>query len=181
MGTTARLITFAEMLKLPDVPGKRELLAGEPIELPPAKRRHNRIAEGIYLALVQAAQAHGRRHAADLGQPHIGMGYRIGRGPDSWLVPDASVSHPRQPGEDYYEGAPLLAVEVISESNTEQQIGRKRELYFVNSAREVWEVDADTERVLVCGPESAEEFTGELRSEIIPGLRIDLRELFAAA
>jgi Uma2 family endonuclease len=109
------------------------------------------------------------------------MGYRIGRNPDSWLVPDASVSHPDQPGEDYYEGAPLLAVEVISESNTEHQIGRKRELYFANGAREVCEVDPDAERVLVCGPESAREFTGELRSEIIPGLRIDLRELFAAA
>jgi Uma2 family endonuclease len=180
MGTTARLITFEEMLHLPDVSGKRELLAGESIELPPAKRRHNRIAEGIYLALIQAAQSHGRR-AGWAGQPHIGMGYRLGRHPDSWLVPDVSVSHPDQPGEDYYEGAPGLAVEVISESNSEQQIRRKRDLYFGHRGIEVWEVDVETELVRVYRAGQAEEFTGELRSEIFPGLRVDLRELFAVA
>lgn len=178
MGTTARLTTFEDLFHLPDVPGKRELLSGELVELPPAKRRHNRIAEGIYLALIQACR---RARRQDMGQPHIAMGYRVTRNPDSWLVPDVGISHPDQPGEDYYEGAPFLAVEVMSESNSEPQIARKREIYFANGASEVWVVDPEAERVRVYRPDQAQEFTGELRSEIVPGLRIDLRDLFAAS
>ncbi len=41
------------------------------------------------------------------------------------------------------EQAPELCVEVLSPSNTEEEIQRKRELYFENGALEVWVCDAD--------------------------------------
>lgn len=51
MGATTTQLTFEEFEKLPDAPGKRELLDGELIELPPPKRRHtltqHRIAEAL--------------------------------------------------------------------------------------------------------------------------------------
>jgi Uma2 family endonuclease len=47
MGTVKTLLTFEEFEQLPDQPGKRELVRGEVIELPPAKLEHNRIADRI--------------------------------------------------------------------------------------------------------------------------------------
>ena len=54
MGTTTTLLTFEEFERLPDQPGKRELLEGELIELPPAELKHNRIAHRIYHRLIAA-------------------------------------------------------------------------------------------------------------------------------
>ena len=62
MGGTTRM-SFAEFELLPDQPGKRELLEGELIELPPAKLRHHRISHRIYDSLKTAtteAHAHGK-------------------------------------------------------------------------------------------------------------------------
>ena len=54
MGTTTTLLTFEEFERLPDQPGKRELLEGELIELPPAELIHNRIAHRIWRLLMPA-------------------------------------------------------------------------------------------------------------------------------
>ena len=43
MGTTTSLLTFEEFERLPDQPGKRELLKGELIDGPPAEEKHNTI------------------------------------------------------------------------------------------------------------------------------------------
>ena len=39
MGTTTSLMTFEDFERLPEEPGKRELLKGELIELQPAKKK----------------------------------------------------------------------------------------------------------------------------------------------
>ena len=57
-------MTFEEFERLPDAPGKLELLQEGLIELPPAKRRHAEIVHRIYeclkVALAEAcAQGHG--------------------------------------------------------------------------------------------------------------------------
>jgi Uma2 family endonuclease len=177
---TTGLTTFEELECLPDVPGKRELLSGEVIELPPAKKKHNQSAERLYLALIRATDA-ARLHAGSdsLGEPHIVMGYRVSRDPDSWLIPDVSISHPDQPGDDYFEGAPLLAVEVISASNAAEQVERKRKLYLGNGAVEVWVVYPRTKSVWVFRAGHAEEFTDTVRSEIVPGFSIEIGQLLA--
>ena len=43
MGTTITLLTFEEFEQLPSEPGKTELLDGELIQLPPAKKKHMKI------------------------------------------------------------------------------------------------------------------------------------------
>jgi Uma2 family endonuclease len=96
-------------------------------------------------------------------------------------VPDVSLTHPDQPYGKYFEGAPALAVEVISEANSARQIDRKRKLYLQNGAAEVWVFYPDTESVWLYRTDHAREFTGEFRSAILPGLRIDLPGLFASS
>ena len=105
------------------------------------------------------------------------MGYKIGS--RDWLVPDVSIEHANQPGDDYSEGAPALAVEIISQSNTAEQVDYKVQTYLANGAIEVWVMYPKSRSTWVFRQGHAEEFRDELRSELIPGLRIDLGVLFA--
>jgi Uma2 family endonuclease len=173
MGTTT-LLSFEEFEQLPDEPGKVELLDGELIQLPPAKRKHTEIAHRIYDLLkpvVEKAEA-----SARLGEAYHEMGYKFSS--RAWLQPDVSISHRDQPSGDYFESAPALAVEVLSESNTAEQMDRKVNIYLTNGGVEVWLVYPKTRCVWVYREEHAEQIRGVLRSSLLPGLEIDLSQLF---
>jgi Uma2 family endonuclease len=131
------LMTFEELERLPEEPGKTELLDGKLIRCH-AKRGHNKIAKRLFLRLFQLVEGLRASGAAlGLGEVEIEMGYKIVSKPDSWLIPDVSVTHRSQPGEEYCEGAPLIAVEVISEFKMAAKIDRKIERYLANGGQEV--------------------------------------------
>ena len=105
--TAVKRLTFEEFERLPDQPGKRELLRGELIELPPGKLKHNEIAERMFLRLRAILdETRVRGGASSLGQVHHEMGYLFPDG--SWLQPDVSITHAGQKAKDYYVGAPAL-------------------------------------------------------------------------
>jgi Uma2 family endonuclease len=173
MGTTT-LLTFEEFERLPDEPGKLELLDGELIRLPPAKKRRMKLShrlQRILMTFVDNLDA-----AAGLGELYLETGYKIGS--RNWLQPDLSIEHANQPEGDYSEGAPALAIEVISESNTAEQVDYKVKTYLANGCIEVWVVFPKTRCVWVFREGHAEEFRDVLTSELLPGLQIDLGELF---
>lgn len=134
---------------MPEEPGKTELLDGELIQMPPAKLRHNKLSKQLFLRLFQLVESL-RANGGSLGlcEVEFEMGYKIATKPDSWLIPDVSVTHSGQASDDYYEGAPLIAIEVISESDTAAEIDRKIEKYLTNGGQEVWVVYGETRRVL---------------------------------
>ena len=72
MGATSPLLSFEEFEKLPDAPGKRELLDGELIELPPPKRKHTITEHRIADAVRPYAASHGLVVFVELG-------FRLGR------------------------------------------------------------------------------------------------------
>ncbi len=174
MGASTSLLTFAEFEQLPDEPGKLELLDGELIRLPPSKTRNMRIAEILFKLLDQALDRGGG--SPRLGQVHMEFGYKISAA--AWLQPDVSIEYQGQTENDYLEGAPALAVEVISESNRAEHVDRKVKKYLSGGAIEVWVVYPKTQCVWVFRQGYAKEFCGELRSELFPGLTIDLTSLF---
>jgi len=103
-------LTEQEFLALPDTPGKRELLDGELITLPPAKRSHMQMAKRFARLLETGV---------DADRVWIEMSYKV-RG---WLQPDVSVSWPEQDTEnDWFKVAPMLAIEVVSRGNTAEEI-----------------------------------------------------------
>lgn len=175
MSVSTSLLTFAEFEHLPDEPGKLELLDGELIRLPPAKTRHMRIAECFYEILKQELDRAGGSFR--LGHVHMEFGYKIGA--SAWLQPDVSIEHEGQTEGDYLEGAPALAVEIISESNRADQMDRKVKKYLSNGGIEVWVVYPQTQCVWAFRQGHAREFCGELRSEIIPGLTINPAGVFS--
>jgi Uma2 family endonuclease len=66
-----------------------------------------------------------------------GSGYQMSR--HTWLQPDVSVDWPNQRVEnDYAQGAPMLAIEVVSPGNTAEEIQRKTAAYLQHGGEEVW-------------------------------------------
>jgi Uma2 family endonuclease len=171
MAATTSLLTFEDLERMPDEPNKIELLDGELIRLPPPKKKHMMSAHRFYELLKPWV-----RQRAGFGEVYLEMGYRFGQ--HSWLVPDVSIEHPGQPGEDYLKGAPVLAIEIISKSNTADQMDRKVKTYLANGGQEVWVVYPKTRCVWVFSAGGAREFRGTLRSELLPGLEIDLEAVF---
>jgi Uma2 family endonuclease len=87
---------------------------------------------------------------------------------------------PRTPIPSIY---PDLAIEVLSQSNTKDEMERKRKDYFFHGVRLVWEVDPEKRWIDVYT--SPEESYRVLESEtldggeVLPGFMLPLSELFA--
>jgi Uma2 family endonuclease len=113
----------------------------------------------------------------DLGEVFSEMGYLIG---SNWVTPDVSITHAGQPEADYLEGAPALAIEIISKSNTAEMMQRKVKLYLENGAKEVWAFYPRTESVSVHRGKTSVVVEGTLTSELLPGVSIDRSEVFGA-
>jgi Uma2 family endonuclease len=174
----ATLLTFEEFELPPDRIGKRELLNGELIELPLAEYLHTVIAHRIFLDLHAALDsAHARKEATGLGAAHIGMGYKLPS--DSFVRPDVSVTHSGQAVQRYLEGAPAIAVEIISPSNTVEEMDLKTKLYYQSGAREVWRVHRKTRHVSVHQPGESHELGEDesIASPLLPGFALSVREI----
>ena len=76
-------------------------------------------------------------------------------------------------------GAPVLAIEVVSTSNTAEELDRKVKAYLANGAVEAWVVYPKTRSVWVFRAGRAEQFIRSLRSPLIPDLEIDLERLLS--
>jgi Uma2 family endonuclease len=179
---TIRLLTFEEFERLPEQaePGKRELLDGEVIEMPPADREHGNFSEQIFIWLREAvAAAHVRGEAAELGEVHIEMGYRL---PGSaYVQPDVSITHAAQEYAKYLNGSPAIAIEVVSESNTAEDMEKKVGLYFRYGAREVWRVYRDPVHIVVHLPDYTSRTIrqGSLTTPLLSGFELLLADLQA--
>ena len=125
-----------------------------------------------------------------LGWVHPASAYF--RLPDGLRAPDASFTpRARRPGglrrRGHSDVPPALVVEVLSPSNTAEEMELKREIYFNAGVERVWEVDPEARTAAVwAGPADADRtdlgpgdaLTGE---PVLPGFRLKLNELFAAA
>lgn len=139
------------MLRAPKEGAKRELLDGEML-VSPVGYTHGAICRRIFLALALHAEKHGAGEVLDSS-----MGYRLGastaRGsvlsPDVSLVTAARLRKMLPDPNKFIHGAPDLAVEVLSPSDSSATIERKLRKYFAHGARLVWVVDPYLEEVHV--------------------------------
>ena len=176
---TTSLITFEEFERLPEQPGKRELLDGEVIQMPPGDYEHNSFGEYLFVLLRDVvAKAHDRREALDLGKVHHEMGYRLPG--NRYVQPDVSITHAAQARKKYLMDAPALALEVVSESNTAPDMEKKVALYFGHGAREVWRLYRDPLHFVIhFGDTSRTIWEGSLTTPLLPGFQLPLTALEA--
>jgi len=179
MGTTTTSMTFEQFEQLPDEPNKLELIDGELIRMPPAFIQHMRITLRLFRTLERALlDLQARGSAPELGEVFCETGYRVG---PHWLIPDVSITHAGQAEDKYLEGAPALAVEVMSRRNTAKIMQRKVTLYMQYGGREAWLFYPRTRLVTIHRGRTAVEMEGTLTSELLPGVAIDLAEIFGGA
>jgi Uma2 family endonuclease len=137
MGTTTKL-TFDEWLKLPEREGTiYELDEGDLLMEPSPTLRHNRIRDRIARRLTDFVLAH------RLGEVTVEMDFRLGpatvRNPDVAFITAEHLRHidvDRSP----IEGAPALAVEVVSPTNLAQDMLKKVSQYLSAGSKTVWVV-----------------------------------------
>jgi Uma2 family endonuclease len=103
-------------------------------------------------------------------------------------APDVSfVSWSRLPGRKLPLKAipdlsPDLAVEILSASNSPQEMGRKLKEYFRAGTRQVWYADPETRKVRVyTSPEQMGEDDVLDGGDVLPGFKLSIREWFTAA
>ena len=181
MGTTASLLTVEEFRRISEEDrteserGKLELLDGELIRsILPTMFQHTRIIHRTYQALAPFAGTN------QLGEIYIEAEYRLGE--RILLRPDVSIAHPNHPvANDDLNGAPLLAIEVISPANTAEEMDRKVNLYLSHGGLEVWLLYPKTRSAWVYREGHADEFRARLRAALLPDLVIDLEQIFRRA
>jgi len=174
MVVTERRLTAEQYLALPPEPNT-QLIDGEVVVNDPSLR-HQRIS----FALARRIDAWVLDHPG-VGEAGIGcnilMDERNVFVPDAWFVAEA-----RRPGRDagVFAGPPDLVIEVRSPSTWRYDVGRTRAAYQRAGAAEVWLVDTESDTVLVFrGDEALELGAGsELTTPLLPGLAIDLADLF---
>jgi Uma2 family endonuclease len=153
MTTAEKLLTADEFYDLPTPPGcgKMELWDGEVVTMAPVGGEHGDVAG----ALVSALRAFATK--AGLGRAGVEVGYRLRQDPDVVLAPDISftegarLERGRFP-RSYVEGPPTLAVEVVSPSDTDNEVARKVAAYLEAGAERVWVVRPAQKSVTVHWP-----------------------------
>jgi len=95
------------------------------------------------------------------------------------LVPDISATWPDQRVlNDYYQGGPMIAIDVESPGNTAEEMDRKVVAYLRAGAGEVWVVYPRTGSMLVhTGLEKVMRVIDEYRSSLLPSLVVRLRDI----
>ncbi len=179
MGTTT-LMSLADFELLDAGADEVELLRGELIRVPAPQRSHMQICRRLLVLLVAAIERSKRSNLEGrIGEVEVEMGYLVSRNPTSWLRPDVSVTHPDQPGERYYEGAPLVVFEVVSEYDTASRLNMKVADYLSHGTAEVWVIYPDARHAWVYRgtlPEATRE-TLAIHSDLLPGVEIPLDEI----
>jgi Uma2 family endonuclease len=105
------------------------------------------------------------------------------RSPDVSFISKDRLQGLKRPPKGFFEGAPDLAIEVLSPSNTLEEIHNKIVEYFANGTRLVWVINPQEYYVLVYHSPTPDGFLrvgDRLDGEtIVPGFTFPIAELFA--
>jgi Uma2 family endonuclease len=150
-------------------------------------------AMGYYESMLAVLLGHFLRQHLDANDLGIVLGAdgMIRTQPGQVRLPDAAFfSWEHFPNRVLPRGqilgqTPDLAVEIISPSNTEQEMERKRREYFAGGARLVWQVYPDKRRVRVYTAVDRFDELGEDQTltggTVLPGFTLSVRRWFESA
>jgi Uma2 family endonuclease len=172
--------TAEQLLALPRGQSRHELVRGELRTMSPAGWLHGAVAARIARILGNHVEAHqlGVVFAAETG-------CFLERRPDTVRAADVSfvskermAAMARQPG--YLPGAPDLAIEVLSPSDTGPEVRVKVAMWLQHGCRLVWVIDPDRQRGEMHRPGEPPVALGEdgvfTGADVLPGFALPLCE-----
>ncbi len=185
----AILMTTEEFLALPaDEDVERDLIRGQLREEP--MTRHNPRHSGTEVNLGYLLKSWLKQRPPPRGRLFSGeAGFRLARDPDTTVGIDVayiSAELASRTPEDakIVDGAPILAVEILSPSDKQEKIIEKIRGFLQAGVARVWIVDPAFRTVCVYRPDAEPELFNvrqELTAEPhLPGLRVPVAEIFEA-
>ena len=182
MKVKQHLLTAEEFAALPEDPeGQHDLIRGVVgVREPRPSVWHGWIQGKIHHLLYNYVAPR------KLGMVATGPGFVLERRPDTVRAPDVCfVVAKRIPSDNtppFLDGAPDLAVEVLSPSNTKREVAEKVALYLATGARLVWVVNPKTQTINVHRPDRDAELlkVGDQLSghDVLPGFECPVAEIF---
>lgn len=182
MSITTQLVTADELLLMPRASFRYELVKGELRKMSPAGEGHGAVIMNLAAPLARHVKADG------LGLVFAAeTGYKLATNPDTVLAPDiAFVRRERieQTGilKGFREGAPDLAVEVMSPGDTLAEVREKAGTWLAAGTRMVWVLSPKKRTVSVYRSTKdvvmlteRDELDG---GEVVPGFRCRVSEIF---
>ena len=160
--------------------GRYELVKGEVIELSPANDEHS----GISINIGTAFNIYSRQR--DFGQAGVEAGYILLSGPDTVRGPDVYFRlvprNTRRQSVGFLAGAPDIAVEVVSPSNTAAEMERKVAEYLAAGSQRVWVAYPVSRSVIVHRADGTTvTYSGDdviTDEELLPGFSLPIAEIF---
>lgn len=173
--------TETDLMFLPDDGNKYELVDGE-LVMSNAGMEHGYIAVIISMALGSFVRSQKLGIVCD-AQTGFWMRSGNSRAPDVSFVAKERLQGLKRPPKKFFQGAPDLAVEILSPNDTVEGIHNKMVEYFENEVRVVWVVNPAEQIVLVYHspqPDKLLRVGNNLDGEhIVPGFELAIAELFA--
>ena len=181
--TIAKAWTEAELQALPEAGYRHEVVNGELILSPKDNWFHGRICTRLLFALEGFNRLH-RLGAVLDSSTGFWMQNRNCRAPDISFVSKARIeSLAFSPlAEQFFPGAPDLAVEILSEGNTRSEINARLKDFFESGTQLAWVVHPGQKRVEVCHSPTDRKMIGSgglLEGEhLLPGFKFAIEDLF---
>lgn len=177
---TAPPLSLEEFSRLPRGQERHELSAGELITMPPPKSLHTVVA----LVVLEILQAYLKRNPFGRAIPETG--YVLSRNPLTIRQPDISVLSKERirsaNPDDYFEGAPELAVEVVSPSDPAEDLQIKIDQYLGAGAKQVWVLYPKTKRIHLFYAGRSAKILDETETleggDLLPGFSVKVADLF---
>lgn len=185
--TALALMTTEELLALPEDPEvERELIRGQLIERPMTRRnpKHSAVTVKVVYSLEHWLNSRPKPRGRVLAGE---AGFRLRRDPDTTVGIDvayiaAELDRATPPSARLVDGIPILAVEILSPSDRQEDITAKVEEYLAVDAPLVWLIDPVLRTVTVHRPDAPPQMFAvghELAGDPhLPGLRVAVADLF---
>ena len=176
---TETLLTIQQFDELPIKEGVLyEMNKGELVTMTEPMPRHNRVRDRIARRLGNFVEER------KLGEVFLETGYQLT--PETVRIPDVSfVSADRVREIDpdrRIQGAPALAIEVVSPTDLAEDLTQKVKQYLAAGAKAVWVFYPKPREVQVFRADGAIFVRGESETleepEVLPGFALDLKSVF---
>ncbi|HYM09938.1 MAG TPA: Uma2 family endonuclease [Bryobacterales bacterium] len=167
-----------QLEKLPANDLRHELDEGELITMSPAARRHGKMQVRISRLLSEFVDRN------RLGEVVTEVGFILSRDPGTVRAPDVAFIRAGRPetSTGFEEGAPDLAVEIVSPSDAAFEMVRKVNQYLRAGARAVWVVYPEEKQVHVFDSTGTARILDAAQTlsapELLPGFSVPLSALF---